>query len=127
MIDKPGNPNEPLEPWEIRAFMDTTRDFRKIVESERLEFMSAVKAIPGIKRETERQSVALFSTDEDNEVTGMMGLVPTAREFVITFRLLKKTVPWIWAAVAAIVSLFGTIIGMLYELVKSGALKGILP
>lgn len=120
------NPNEPLEPWELRDFMRTTNDFRQEVERERIQFMAAVEAIPAIKRETERQSVALFSTDENNAVTGMMGIVPTVREVTVWFKVLRKMVPWFWAAVLALISMFGTIIGMLYKLVAAGAFKGLL-
>ena len=120
------NPNDPLEPWEIREFIDTTTDFRKLMEKERAEFHDAIVAIPHIKRETERQSAALFSETESESGTGMLGLVPMAREAIIGFRWTKRALWVIGGLMTGVATLIATLIGMISKLVESGALKALL-
>ena len=116
------DPNRPLETWEVRDFMESTRDFRSELEKERIEFRAAVRAIPEIQRELNRQSVALFSTNEDNEF-GMQGMVPTMREMLICWRVLRRMVPWLWSAIAALVALIVPVIGLLWQLLTQGVIK----
>ena len=116
------DPNRPLETWEVRDFMESTRDFRAELDRERTEFRAAVRAIPDIQRETHRQSVALFAVDEKNEF-GQPGVVPTLREMLVCWRVLRRVVPWLWAAILGLTSLIVPVIGLLYQLLTTGAIK----
>lgn len=119
------NPNEPLEAWEIRDFMRTTNDFRADLERERVRFHEAVEAIPYIKKETERQSAALFAENEKDSGTGMVGLVPFAREFVIASKWIKRAGPWFVFFLFGMAFMMAVIIGMLYRIAEKGTWKGL--
>ena len=44
-------------------------------------------------------------------------------EILLCVSIVKRIVPWFWAAVLGIAGISGTIIGMLYKLIPPGALK----
>lgn len=123
------NPNEPLEPWEIRQFITTTTDFRKDLELEQLRFREAVEAIPEIRRDSQRLHKALFEEDPDKSGTGMPGLVRQARNLQETLVGLKW-IRWLIAGVAcmflAMLPVMAFLVRVLYALADSGALGALL-
>lgn len=119
------NPNEPLEPWEMREFIKTTTNFRADLEREQLAFREAVAAIPDIRRETRRQSAALFEEDPEKSGTGMPGLVRQARnlqEFLVGLRWARWLVVGVFAMLLSLLPLLGFLARVLYSLNDSGAL-----
>lgn len=112
------DPNRPVENWELNSIIQ----WRNKAEAQ-LDALSTLPAkIDAIQRETNRQSTALFAVDDKNEF-GQPGVVPTIREMLLCWKLLRRMVPWIWAAIAGLVSLIVPVIGLLYQLLTQGVIK----
>jgi hypothetical protein len=124
LVAEKQNPNEPLEPWELRDFIRTTTNFRAELEKEQVRFHEAIESIPAIKRETDRQSAALFAENEKDSGTGIQGLVPLAREVVILVKWAQRLTPWIGGALLGIAFMLAVVIGMLYKM-AAGGFKGL--
>jgi hypothetical protein len=109
--------------FEVWDHIRTHSRWRSEASDQLRDLAKAVDLLPEIKREQDRQSVALFSTNSDNEITNMKGIVPMVREVVIGYRVTK----WIAYMMAiALFGLFGLLIGMLKKLASLGVLDALM-
>ena len=119
MPESIGKPSE----FELWDHMRTMTGWRSEASEQLRELAEAVKILPDIKRELDRQSVALFSTNADNEITNMRGLVPMVREVVIGYKVAKGIA---YALGGCVMGLLGLLIGVLKKLTELGVLEALI-
>jgi len=92
---------------------------RKRNEESRTHLLNDVAEI---KKETHRQSIALFATDDSNDF-GIIGLVPTVREWSYGLKWIRRGAVAMAALISTLAGLIGWLIQMLYS---AGLLKGLM-
>ena len=73
------------------------------------------------------QTINRFRKDAETELPELRKELNAVRaevaEILLCVSIVKRIVPWFWAAVLAIAGISGTVIGMLYKLIPPGALQ----
>jgi len=120
------DPNREVPAWEMRDHMRTHNNFRLETETRFSDLDKLSDKLDCLAREQRRTSLALFAPDDKNEFN-MVGVLHTVREGTVAWSLVRKSLPWLWAALGSLLALMlfllGVVMRVMYQLITKGVIN----